>query len=250
MHASPLHYFPVTGPFLAALVLLVVIVIALIELRVLVYAYETIGVSRRYVFGLLLLSLIGSYINIPFAELPEERMVRDHVVNFFGVQYVIPEVKEWPRTILAVNLGGAVIPTILSLYLLVKNRLYIAGLVGVAIVATVVHWLAYPVRGLGIATPTFAPPITAAVVALVLSRRAAPALAYISGSLGTMIGADLLNLGRIQGLGAPVASIGGAGTFDAIFLTGILAVLLAGIGWRPQPPQPPDEDVPQPSDTA
>jgi hypothetical protein len=32
-----------------------------------------------------------------------------------------------------------------------------------------------------------------------------------------------------QGLGAPVASIGGAGTFDGIFLTAILAVLIAGL---------------------
>lgn len=241
MHASPLHYFPLTGPFIAALVLLVVVVIALVELRVLVYAYETIGVNRRYVFSLLLLSLLGSYINIPVAEMPETRMVQDHVVSFFGVQYVVPVVKEWPRTILAVNLGGAVIPTLLSLYLVVKNRLYIAGLIGVAIVATVVHWLAYPVPGVGIATPTLVPPITAAVVGVLFSWRAAPALAYIAGSLGTMIGADLLNLGNIQGLGAPVASIGGAGTFDAIFLTGILAVLLAGVGWRPGLPDQQDE---------
>jgi hypothetical protein len=33
----------------------------------------------------------------------------------------------------------------------------------------------------------------------------------------------------VQGLGAPIASIGGAGTFDGIFLTGILAVLIASI---------------------
>jgi uncharacterized membrane protein len=64
---------------------------------------------------------------------------------------------------------------------------------------------------------------------LLLSRRHAAPLAYISGSLGTLIGADLLNLGRVEGLGAPVASIGGAGTFDGIFLTGILAVLIASI---------------------
>jgi uncharacterized membrane protein len=53
-------------------------------------------------------------------------------------------------------------------------------------------------------------------------------LAYIGGSIGTLVGADLLNLGKLQGLGAPVASIGGAGTFDGIFLTGVLAVLTAG----------------------
>ena len=55
----------------------------------------------------------------------------------------------------------------------------------------------------------------------------ADAIAYISGVMGTLIGADLMNLGRLSELGAPVASIGGAGTFDGIFLTGIVAVLLA-----------------------
>jgi uncharacterized membrane protein len=96
-------------------------------------------------------------------------------------------------------------------------------------VAAVCHYLAYPVSGLGIAIPPFVPPIAATVVALVLSPRYAAPLAYVSGSLGTLIGADLLNLDKIQGLGAPVASIGGAGTFDGIFLAGILGVLFASL---------------------
>jgi uncharacterized membrane protein len=137
-------------------------------------------------------------------------------------------VDNWPRTVIAVNLGGAVIPTLLlSCYLVVKNRLYGRGLVAVAIVTAIVHALAHPVRGVGIAVPTFVPPLVAAGAALLLSRRAAPALAYVAGSLGTLVCADLLNLDRIHGLGARIASIGGAGTFDGIFLTGILAVLLA-----------------------
>ena len=77
--------------------------------------------------------------------------------------------------------------------------------------------------------PTFAPPLLAAGVALVLSRRFAAPIAYIGGNLGVLIGADLLNLGRLRSLGAPVASIGGAGTFDGIFLTGVIAVLLASL---------------------
>jgi uncharacterized membrane protein len=99
--------------------------------------------------------------------------------------------------------------------------------------------LAHPVRGLGIAEPVFVPSLASAIVALLLSRRYAAPLAYIGGSLGTLIGADLLNLGKVQGLGAPVASIGGAGTFDGIFLIGILAVLIASITGavypRPEP---------------
>jgi uncharacterized membrane protein len=51
-------------------------------------------------------------------------------------------------------------------------------------------------------------------------------VAYVSGVLGTLIGADLSNLGVIPKLGAPIASIGGAGTFDGVFLSGIIAVLL------------------------
>jgi uncharacterized membrane protein len=96
-------------------------------------------------------------------------------------------------------------------------------------VALILHWLATPVPGVGIAVPVFLPAIATAVVALVLSRDNAAPLAYIGGSLGTLIGADLTNLDKVRGLGAPVASIGGAGTFDGIFLTGILAVLLASL---------------------
>ena len=82
---------------------------------------------------------------------------------------------------------------------------------------------------MGIAIPTLVPPIAAALVAAVVSWRNAAALAYASGSLGVLIGADLLNLDKLRGLGAPVASIGGAGTFDGIFVTGLLAVLLASL---------------------
>jgi uncharacterized membrane protein len=75
----------------------------------------------------------------------------------------------------------------------------------------------------------FIPPLATAIVAIALSRRYAAPLAYVSGSLGTLIGADLMNLGELRTLGAPVASIGGAGTFDGIFVTGLTAVLLASL---------------------
>jgi uncharacterized membrane protein len=91
------------------------------------------------------------------------------------------------------------------------------------------HMLAQPIPGLGIALPVFVPSLAAAVVSLLLAWRRAAPLAYISGSLGTLIGADLLNLGAMAQMGAPVASIGGAGTFDGIFLIGVVAVLLASL---------------------
>jgi uncharacterized membrane protein len=229
MRFSPFHFFPLALPFLLGLVFLAGLVVALVEVGVLQYAYEKMGVGRRHVFSILALSLLGSYVNIPVAELPPERVVSDQVVDYFGMRYVVPLVQEWPRTVIAINVGGALVPTLLSLYLVFKNRLYGRALVAVAVVAAVVHAMAHPVRGVGIAVPVFIPPLVAAGAALLMARRSgpAPALAYVSGSLGTLIGADILNLGRVQGLGAPVASIGGAGTFDGIFITGIVAVLLA-----------------------
>lgn len=83
--------------------------------------------------------------------------------------------------------------------------------------------------GLGIAVPPLAPPLLAAAAALIIAPDTAAAVAYIAGSLGTLIGADLLNLRRLGELGAGVASIGGAGTFDGIFLSGIMAVVLVGL---------------------
>jgi uncharacterized membrane protein len=227
---------PLALPFFLMLFFFFVLLIILIEIGILQYAYEKIGIDKRHIFALLLLSLLGSYVNIPVAELPAEHMHSGRVITFYGMRYVIPMVKEWPRTIIAVNVGGAVIPVILSLYLLFKNRLYARGVLAVGIVTAVVNLMAYPVQGVGIATPTFMPPLVATVAAILLSRQYAPPLAYIAGSLGTLIGGDLMNLGKIQGLGAPVAAIGGAGTFDGIFVTGILAVLLAGtMPGRPRP---------------
>jgi len=222
-----MHFFPLALPFLLALLILAVVMIALIEIKVLEYAYEKIGIKRRHVFTILLLSLLGSYINIPVAELPAESVLSNQEIPFYGMRYVVPFAQERPRTIIAVNVGGALIPILLSGYLIVKKRLFVAGFLGVIIVAAVTHTMAYPVRGVGIAVPIFIPPVAAAVTALILNRKSAPALAYIAGSLGTLLGADLLNIAKVAGLGAPVASIGGAGTFDGIFLTGILAVLLA-----------------------
>jgi uncharacterized membrane protein len=134
--------------------------------------------------------------------------------------------------LIAVNVGGAVIPTTMSIYLLAKYQLWTRAALATAIVAAVCYSLSHPVPGLGIAEPVFVPALTSAIVALLLSREHAAQIAYIGGSLGTLVGADLLNLGSISGLGAPVASIGGAGTFDGIFLIGIVAVLIASLSER------------------
>jgi uncharacterized membrane protein len=160
------------------------------------------------------------------------------VIDYIGTRYIVPVVTDWPTTVIAVNVGGALIPGLTSLYLLAKSHQWRRGVLATIGVAAICHLVAHPVPGLGIALPMFVPVIATAVIALLLSRSHAAQLAYIGGSLGTLIGADLLNLDKVQGLGAPVASIGGAGTFDGIFVTGILAVLIASLSRRTDRPGP------------
>ena len=240
MDFDRLQYLPLALPHFSVLAVIFLFLVTWIEVQALRTAYQTMGLSPHAALLLLLASLAGSYLNIPVTQLPPQHIVSGQEVSFFGMHYIIPEVISQPGTTIAVNVGGALIPGILSLYLYIRNELWISGIIGTVVVAVVCHWLATPVPGLGIALPVFVPPLTTAAVALVLSRQHAGALAYISGSLGTLIGADLLNLDKVQGLGAPVASIGGAGTFDGIFLTGILGLLLASIF---APSDSPDDQV-------
>jgi uncharacterized membrane protein len=235
---SQVHYLPLTPGFFSILVVLVVGLIILIQLRILRYAYMRLGVGPGAALVLLFGSLIGSYFNIPITVLPGPPPVQSgEIVEFFGMRYVVPVVVSWPGTVLAVNVGGAVIPTIMSTYLVVRYQLWLRAAIATAAIAFIIHSMATPVPGIGIAVPVFAPVVATAILAFILSREYAAPLAYIGGSMGTLVGADLLNLDKINGLGAPVASIGGAGTFDGIFLTGILAVLLAGIA-SPSRPRP------------
>ena len=196
-------YPPARSPIIALFALLLGLTVALLELDVVAYAFERIGVESRYLISLLAVSLIGSAVNLPLARL------RDG------------------GPLLAVNLGGALIPAGLSAWLLWQSGAWWQSLLGVALVAAVVHRIARPVPEVGIAVPILVPPLVAAGFALLIAPSAAPAVAYVGGTLGTLIGADLTNLGTLRSLGGPVASIGGAGTFDGIFVTGILAVLLA-----------------------
>lgn len=199
---------------------------AVVQVNLVVIAFEKIGIPPNYIFTALLASLIGSMVNIPLKKIPQKNMSTERRVSFFGLKHTVPHSRE-PVTIMAVNVGGAIIPVLISAYLLFKTGLFFKAFLATLLLTLVAHRLARPIKGIGIGLPFFLPPLLAALLSLIIAHNNAPVVAYISGSLGTLIGADLLNLKKIQDLGAPVASIGGAGTFDGIFLSGILAVLLA-----------------------
>jgi uncharacterized membrane protein len=223
MFFPPLIFLMMLAFLVVTLVLLPFLMVGMIG-----EAFLRLGVPPSLMFWLLIFTLIGSMINIPIYRFESREVMGDQVVSYYGMRFRIPRPANTQHTVLAVNVGGAVIPVVLCLYLFSKISFGLYLPILVVIVILVVNRLARPVRGLGIAVPGLVPPLVAALGAYLLCPAALRApCAYIASTLGILIGADLLNLGKIRQLGAPVASIGGAGTFDAVFLSGIIAVLLS-----------------------
>jgi uncharacterized membrane protein len=218
---------PIAPLLLLLFILLVGVFIFLIQIRVLSYAYRKIGVRPRYVFLVMVLTLVGSQVNIPLYTVPVTHVAPPHTVSMFGRDYVVPPSPRPGATVVAINVGGALIPILVSIYLIVSTGMIVRMALATVIVALIVNRLAQIVPGVGIAVPMIVPPLAAAGVALLLAFRRAPPVAYVAGSMGALIGADLMNLRDIAAIGAPVVSIGGAGTFDGVFLTGIIAGLIA-----------------------
>lgn len=224
-----MQYFPVPPWLLLALGAGLALLGALIVLNALAYGYGRMGIPRVAALTLLLASLLGSYVNLPLFELPETRVLVLTPAGppRAGMFYALPEVRTWPGMVIALNVGGALVPVAVSAYIVLRHRLLVRAFFCTAFVAAVVHLVAHPVPGVGIAVPIYAPPLAAVLAALLASPPRAAALAYAGGSLGALVGGDLMNLRVLLDSGAPLVSIGGAGMFDGIFLSGVLALLLA-----------------------
>jgi uncharacterized membrane protein len=224
---------------LLLLVLALPLIIIFLFLRFTEAAFEQVGFDHWHaslaVFG----SIFGSLFNIPLYRATASSYPGWYLwlANIFSSGFPT----HFHPFYLAINLGGAIIPLIISVHLVLSRRVStLKAAIGVVIVTILTYHLATPVPNQGIVLPFWITPALAAICGLVLARgySGAPALAYISGSIGTLLGADIMNLltpGVIPSLSpaaAPparqmVLSIGGAGVFDGIFLTGILAVLFA-----------------------
>ena len=212
----------IKASFIVLLFLLLVVLFVLISINIFGMAFRKLGFPPEYSVYFLFLSLLGSYVNVPIKK------VVSHVPAITGKGFHSSSYAsslDVERST-AINLGGAVIPVIMSLFLSTMVSL-VDVLIGILVMTIIIHKIARPVKGSGIAIHALYPPLLAAALALIISPQNAPIIAYISGTLGCLIGVDILNLKKIPDLGMKVVSIGGAGTFDTIFLTGIISVLLA-----------------------
>ena len=218
---------PVTPTKLFIFIFILVMLLLILQIGLFSIVLEKLGLAPYSAMLLLIVTLIGSGINLPITEIDISADVESHDSQFppwLPTRYL----PKPGKTVIAINVGGALVPIMFSLYLI---NISILNLLQITLAISVVSFICFvvsrPVKGLGIGMPLFIAPFAAAITAILISPANSAPLAYICGTLGVLIGADILRIKDIPKLGAPIASIGGAGTFDGIFLTGIVAVLLA-----------------------
>jgi len=199
-----------------------------IQIGVLTVAFDKLGLSQGSAMLLLISSLLGSSVNLPLFKLDAAREPDPSWQKRLRWMGGLARQIDPNKVLIAINVGGGIIPMAFCIYLLQLHPLPIATVLGaIALQTAVCFMFSRPIPGLGVGMLILVAPLAAAIIAVTLSSDQSAPLAYICGTLGVLLGADLLRLGDVRNLGSPLASIGGAGTFDGVFITGIVAVLLA-----------------------
>jgi uncharacterized membrane protein len=213
--------------------LLIALVLIFLLPQVALHSLQKLHLSYDAAFYLVLAIIAGGLINIPITRIVQSQPVWSHPLAVFGLDTALPDwLIKRHETIIAVNVGGCLIPVGIALYQLGflipmgADTMSALGL-AVAINTFVCFLFATPVPRIGIVMPGFVAPITAALSAVILAPEAAPSVAFIAGVMGPLIGADFFHIRDLVKTPVAVASIGGAGTFDGIVLSGIVAAFLA-----------------------
>jgi len=220
---------PLSVIALVLLIALVILIIPLLFLGLVGAAFTRLGFSWIAALAVVLLMLFGSFVNIPMYRIKRDMVRVDTQELPFASQPV------W-ETVIALNLGGAVIPVAVSAYLLYRATAVVGTAIlqpvaaGIFIVA-IIAWLATRyIPGYGLRAPLFMPGLVAILCGLLLTGGTgllAGVTAFVAGTLGTLLGAGIAQLPRIRDMEIPEVSIGGSGMFGAIFLACILSAIIA-----------------------
>lgn len=212
---------------------LLLLLMPLLLADAMVSALQQLGMTRSFGALLVLAIFAGSLFNIPVRRKSRAEVLAYRPFDFYGIDRLAPRLLgERSQQVIALNVGGCVIPLLIVMYQLMRlgssdAAVFPALLLACALNTAACYLMARPVAGLGILLPIFVPGCLAALLALFLAPAHAPGVAFCAGVLGPLIGADLLHLRDLGRRGAGLLSIGGAGTFDGIVISGFLAVMLS-----------------------
>jgi uncharacterized membrane protein len=228
---------PLTIVALLVIIGLIIIVVPLLFLGLAGKALTNlVGLSWLTATALVILILLCSLVNIPVWKVRRETIRMPH--NETPDSFTLNENGGLWETTIAINLGGAIIPLAMAGYLLYRaslvmsgNTLYLQVLAATLIVAAMAYVMTRPMVGIGLRVPLFIPGLTALLCGILLAGGfgllSAGAIAFVSATVGILLGANIAHLPQVGDLEVPQVSIGGAGTFGAIFIGCILSALIA-----------------------
>jgi uncharacterized membrane protein len=204
------------------------------------------GLDGDIAFLLLLGMFTGSAIQVPLRRVPCDRFLRRDPLAVVGLTGLLPRLEERDRyCLLALNVGGCLIPLAIVAWQVVRlasgaafhprladsadppgvSGVLIALGIATALNATVCWKLSRPVPGVGIALPGIVPVVLAASTSLLLAAEVASSVAFVSGTLGILIGTSL-QVPSLRRRPIGLASIGGGGAFDGIVLNAVVSAFL------------------------
>ena len=218
------------------LIALVVILIPLLILGIIGAAFTRLGFSWISALGIVLLMLLGSFVNIPVYRIRRDTIRVSHdEATVFDECVPCSSGQVWD-TMISLNLGGAVIPVCVCLYmvyqaiLITGTSLFFTIFAGITMVAIITFVSTRVVTCAGIQVPLLIPGLSALLAGLILAGGTglpAAVTAFVSGVTGVLLGGNIANLYRIKDLEVPGISIGGAGTFRSVFICCMLPALIA-----------------------
>lgn len=215
------------------LILGLILLLPFVLANILLTALAKLGLGPVSSLVVALGIFLGGAVNIPVARIEQTELVEYRPTQILGLDRLLARpMRRQSYTTLAVNLGGCLVPTALAGYQIGRLVLQAPApallALGAALILNVglCYYFAVPVAGKGIALQPLIPAGAAALSGLILAPAWAPPIAFSAGVLGPLLGADLLHLDDIAEIGTGMASIGGAGTFDGVVLSGLVATVL------------------------
>lgn len=210
-------------------------------------ALTNLHLSPQAAIMVLIGMIFGSLINFPISRFPLDQEVNVPLFESASGFNLMPKMQRLRQeAVIAINLGGCIIPVLLAIWL---SRFIIAGglvpilvtLVGMCFNTAICYRASRLIPGRGIAIPVLIPPLAAVIATWCGFGIIGPItgnlgvdfqplyspVAFVIGISGPLLGADLMHWNDFKKLQAPSISIGGAGTWDGIVLSGMIASLLA-----------------------
>jgi uncharacterized membrane protein len=216
---------------------LIVSILLLTVLLLLILGFETVGFKLSEALTIFVVSSV-IYLTSSLSILLYFRGwigfgLVDVTYKIFNFQDII-FVRSGDNLGIGFDIAGFLIPFVISLKMVADRRSPILpSVTGVIVVAAFAYLFSdfLPEEGVLIRN-IYVLSLVASILGITLSNKnwgKAGPIAYVSGSLGVLIGADVVRISNVifyKSSTLVIASIGGAGVFDAIFVVGIFAVII------------------------